>query len=145
GPTGATGPTGDTGPTGAPGADGPAALLVQVPEPAGANCANGGTKIQSGIDSDHDGVLSDAERTSTTYVCDGQPGQTGTPGTPGTLLTVTMEGPGANCSAGGLRIDAGLDGNANGALDPTEVTKTSYVCDGRPGGGGGNGSPDAGA
>ena len=102
-----------------------------------------GDEIQSGVDNDHDGLLSDAERTSTTFVCNGQAGQTGTPGT---LLTVTMEAPGAHCSAGGLRIDIGLDGEElNGALDPAEVTKTSYVCNGTTGGGGSTGSPDAGA
>jgi hypothetical protein len=44
--------------------------LVRVdPEAAGANCANGGVAIQTGLDSNHDGVLQDDEIDSTQFVC----------------------------------------------------------------------------
>jgi hypothetical protein len=54
------------------------------------------------------------------------------PGTPGanSLVKVTAEPPGANCVAGGQRIDVGVDANGNGVLDPSEVTQTAYVCNG---------------
>jgi microcystin-dependent protein len=37
---------------------------------------------------------------------------------------------GANCSGGGTKVDSGLDANANGTLDASEVASTSYVCNG---------------
>jgi hypothetical protein len=48
-------------------------------------------------------------------------------------LLVTSEAPGSNCSTGGSRIDAGLDANGNGVLDPSEATSTQYVCNGAAG------------
>ncbi|AEG92391.1 DUF7151 family protein [Ramlibacter tataouinensis] len=45
------------------------ALVELEAEPAGPRCAAGGTRVQSGIDSDADGVLDDAEVTRTAYVC----------------------------------------------------------------------------
>ena len=35
----------------------------------------------------------------------------------------------SNCPGGGTRIDSGLDSNANGELDSSEVTATEYLCD----------------
>jgi OmcA/MtrC family decaheme c-type cytochrome len=71
--------------------------------------------------------------------CSGQPG---TPGTNGqdALVSTTPEPAGTHCAAGGTRIDVGLDANANGALDASEVTSTSYVCNGADGQDGGNGT-----
>ena len=45
-----------------------------------------------------------------------------------TLVSVSTEGPGAHCAGGGVRIDAGLDGDANGMLAAGEVSGTHYVC-----------------
>ncbi len=45
-------------------------------------------------------------------------------------LLVTNEAPGSNCPTGGSRIDAGLDADRNGVLDPSEATSTQYVCNG---------------
>lgn len=86
GPLGLTGPTGTTGPigiTGATGPQGPAgingvnglnALIKTTVEPAGLNCANGGTKIETGLDANSNGVLdiNEVNLSQTQYVCNGQ-------------------------------------------------------------------------
>ena len=51
------------------------------------------------------------------------------------LIAVTAETAGANCAAGGQRIDTGVDngdgGTADdGTLQAGEVDNTSYVCNG---------------
>ncbi len=73
GATGAVGATGATGATGANGSDGKNTLINTTTEPAGANCANGGTKIEVGLDANNDGVLNSGEINSslTKYVCNG--------------------------------------------------------------------------
>lgn len=64
---------GDTGPAGADGTagnDGLTSLVVQTPLTAGsASCPNGGVKIDSGQDSDSNGVLANNEITDTSFVC----------------------------------------------------------------------------
>jgi hypothetical protein len=49
-------------------------LINTTTEPAGANCANGGTKIEVGLDADGNGILDTGEVNSslTKYVCNGQ-------------------------------------------------------------------------
>jgi hypothetical protein len=69
---------------------------------------------------------------------DGSNGNDGTDGTDGSngndsLVAVVPESPGENCTYGGQRIDVGLDADADGTLDASEVTSTAYVCDGAPG------------
>ncbi len=127
GPVGATGPSGPSGPTGPTGA---MALVSMVPEPAGTNCANGGTKVLSGIDANDNGILDAAEvnASATSYVCNG----VGT----SSLVRTAPEVPGSNCPFGGLRVETGLDANFNGILDDAEVnaSATSYVCALGPGG-----------
>ncbi|KIC64130.1 hypothetical protein RM51_05285 [Chryseobacterium taiwanense] len=46
------------------------------------------------------------------------------------LVKTTIEIAGINCSTGGLKVESGLDINANGILDLSEVTSTNYVCNG---------------
>lgn len=46
------------------------------------------------------------------------------------LVATSNEAPGANCAAGGTKIEAGPDEDSDGVLDPEEVTSTSFVCDG---------------
>ena len=75
------------------------ALVATANEPAGANCSNGGIVINSGNDTDNDGLLDPTEITSTQYVCNGSVGTNGTPGTNG-----------INC----------WDVNGNGLNDPSE-------------------------
>ncbi len=63
---------------------------------------------------------------------DGQNGQSGQDGQNGlnSLITQTALAVGdSNCPGGGTRIDSGLDSNANGELDSSEITATKYLCD----------------
>jgi len=112
---------GPTGPAGA-GSDGTNALTNTSSEPAGANCANGGTKVEVGLDENSNGTLDADEITGTSYVCNGN-------GT-NSLVRTSTEDPGSNCPAGGTKIESGLDTNNNGILDDGEVvaTATTYVC-----------------
>lgn len=75
--TGAAGPTGATGPTGTAGTNGTNglnALIKTTTEPSGANCANGGTKIETGLDINGNGILDVGEVNAgqTTFVCGSQ-------------------------------------------------------------------------
>jgi cysteine-rich repeat protein len=72
GPPGEQGPAGQNGDAGPPGA--PGTLLTVTPEPAGANCASGGQRIDVGADDDRDGVLDGDEIDTTQYVCNGSGG-----------------------------------------------------------------------
>jgi hypothetical protein len=45
-------------------------------------------------------------------------------------VNVTPEPPGPNCANGGERIDIGIDTNGDGILEPNEIQKTAYVCNG---------------
>jgi len=73
GPIGLTGTTGATGPQGVAGANGLNALIKTTTEPAGANCTNGGTKIETGLDVNANGILDAGEvnASQTKYVCNG--------------------------------------------------------------------------
>jgi hypothetical protein len=104
----------------------PRELVKIVPEPAGTNCANGGQAIESGLDTNGDGILEDSEVTSTSYVCAGADGKQ-------TLVRIDPELAGTNCAAGGDAIHTGLDTNGDGILEDSEVTSTSYVCAGADG------------
>jgi OmcA/MtrC family decaheme c-type cytochrome len=110
------------GPAGSSGGDGSNALVTTTTEQAGSNCANGGTKIEVGVDDDGNGVLDAAEVTSTSYVCNG-------PGTV-SLVATSAEPPGASCPWGGTKIETGLDVDNSGVLEPDEVDSmaTTYVC-----------------
>ncbi len=70
GPTGATGAQGIQGVAGTNGLN---ALIKTTTEPAGANCTNGGTKIETGLDANGNGVLdvSEVNVSQTQYVCNG--------------------------------------------------------------------------
>jgi hypothetical protein len=51
---------------------GPGTIVRVEPEPAGANCANGGLKILTGLDDDGDRFLDDEEIDSVQFVCNGE-------------------------------------------------------------------------
>jgi hypothetical protein len=106
---------------------GNASLINTTTEPAGVNCANGGTKIEVGLDSNSNGILDALEinSTLTKYVCN----STSTNGY-NSLINTTIEPLGVNCSNGGIKIEVGLDLNNNGNLDSNEVqtSKTKYLC-----------------
>ncbi len=128
----------------------PNALVATQDEPEGENCADGGVAVRSGVDDDGDGALSEDEVDSTAYLCDGADGVGGVDGTDGAdgedgedgedgasaLVTTTEEPAGDNCATGGVRVEAGVDDDRDGVLDPEEVDATEYIChgdDGAPG------------
>lgn len=114
---------------GASGLNGLNSLTVSATEPAGANCATGGTKVTSGLDTNSDGSLGTGEVTSTSYVCTGATGASGY----NSLSVTVTEAAGSNCATGGLKLTSGLDTSRNGILDSGEVTATTYVCNGATG------------
>lgn len=123
------------------------ALVETGVEPKGENCANGGVKIDSGLDLNADGSLGNSEVQSTQYVChgvhgnDGQDGADGQDGTDGQngkdgispdlsnlLIESVEEAAGENCFHGGTKHQIGLDTNGNGQLDSSEIISGSYTC-----------------
>lgn len=96
--TGPQGPAGANGSNGANGADGKNALVSTTLEPAGANCATGGTKIEVGIDVNGNGILDAGEinASQTKYVCNGAQGpagQNGVNGATGPQGPIGLTGP----------------------------------------------------
>ncbi|HLL05354.1 MAG TPA: hypothetical protein VK539_32595 [Myxococcaceae bacterium] len=123
------------GTSGSSGGNGAQVLVRLEPEPAGTNCAQGGTQVNSGVDTSGNGTLEAAEVTSTAYVCNGANGTQGSAGAPGTksLVRLDPEPAGARCAQGGTAVHSGLDANGNNTLDTAEVTQTQYVCSGPSG------------
>ena len=72
---------GATGPAGANGSQGLNALIKTTLEPIGANCTAGGTKFETGLDANGNGILDAGEINAalTTYVCNGVGVGGGTP------------------------------------------------------------------
>lgn len=129
---------GTDGINGINGTNGSNALVKILSEPAGANCANGGSKIIAGLDGNGNGILDAAEVTSTGYVCNGAAGPAGAAGA-GKLMNIVAEPAGVNCPNGGSKVTTGPDSNGNGMLDAAEVTSTAYLCNGHNGAAGSNG------
>lgn len=101
----------------------PRVLVATATEPRGPNCANGGTVVHSGIDTNLDGRLDDSEVTETAYVCE-------TPDAPPQVLSrVEHVGPGAACAFGGTAVYSGRDLDKNGTLDTPEIESSAFVCD----------------
>ncbi len=73
--------------------------------------------------------------------CQGEEGPIGPSGVDGndgasglnSLVNVATEPTGTNCENGGIKVDVGIDNNANGSLDTDEILSTSYVCNGADG------------
>lgn len=55
------------------GEDGPASLIALTDVPPGPDCANGGTRVEAGVDLNADGVLDAGEVTSQAFVCRPEP------------------------------------------------------------------------
>ncbi|MEW5854330.1 MAG: Ig-like domain-containing protein [Myxococcota bacterium] len=124
----------------------PLSLTQLSDEPAGANCANGGVRIDAGLDDGSgqatpgDGVLQAGEIDQTRYVCNGGDGANGADGTNGTdgsnghssVMNVVPDDSGS-CPNGGHRVDSGVDDNDNGTLEAEEVDATTVICDGANG------------
>jgi ELWxxDGT repeat protein len=146
--TGSSEPDGEAGTDGQDGADGHGALVVTYQEPSGSNCADGGIRIEVGVDDDDDAVLDAGEVDQTQYICDGtdgssgQDGKDGANGTDGTngsgsadsLLSRTSSPSLQECSAGGRIMEQGLDDGdggstaQNGVLEEGEVDFTTKYC-----------------
>ncbi len=129
------GEDGKDGVDGATGTDG--ALINITAEPAETeNCdGKGGTKIETGIDVNDDGVLNEDEITSTQFICNGETGGNGTAGENGSngnnsLVKTTEEPEGTeNCDGkGGKKIEVGTDDNGDGELQDEEVDASTFVC-----------------
>ena len=129
---GAQGPEGPAGNDGADGQDGSTALIDgqdgASTEPAGTNCANGGVKIEAGVDDNGNGQLDSNEVDSTQYICDGGSSAT-------TMLTSYSTPPTSmGCDIGGSVISHGLDNGdgggtaANGQLESGEVDHSTIFC-----------------
>lgn len=140
---------GTDGTNGTNGSNGFNTLSNVTTENPGANCANGGLKVQLGLDTNRNGSLDNEEVVSENYVCHGANGSDGSDGSDGTngtngissITRVTTEDPGANCTSGGLKIEIGMDDvNTDGSLQNEEVDYTYYVCNGADGNDGSNGS-----
>ena len=128
GPQGPPGTNGQDGADGIDGNDGSTALIATSTEPAGANCANGGVKIEAGVDDNGNGQLDSNEVDSTQYICDGGSSAT-------TMLTSYSTPPTSmGCDIGGSVIAHGLDNGdgggtaANGQLESGEVDYSTTFC-----------------
>ncbi|GAB4237001.1 MAG: hypothetical protein Tsb0034_11900 [Ekhidna sp.] len=125
------------------------ALVARTsPENPGSNCEAGGTLVEIGLDDNENNILDDTEVQSSFFVCNGLDGQDGADGSNGgnngtdgstSLIVATPEEPGDNCSAGGIKLQMGIDDNDNGELDAGEVVSTNYICNGEAGSNGTNG------
>ena len=129
------------------GVDGLTSLINTSAEAAGANCANGGTRVDVGLDVNANNVLDAAEITNTAYICNGANGTDGEDGTDGTngsdgadgtdgqpsILRLEAELGGPNCPYSGTRILSGIDDNEDGFLQDTEIDDEAIVCSTSPG------------
>ena len=80
----------------------PANTLVKITEePPGPNCEFGGTRIESGLDTNQNGVLDPDEVANTTFVCNGAPGDEGPEGPGGPEGPEGPGGPGGPEGPGG--------------------------------------------
>ncbi|MFM2037912.1 MAG: hypothetical protein RL432_851, partial [Bacteroidota bacterium] len=121
--TGPQGLTGPAGAAGAAGANGLNALTLTTVEPAGANCATGGVKLEFGPDANLNGILDAGEIVPalTKYVCNGAVGPQGPIGLPG------IPGPQGPAGATGPQGPAGVAGpqgpaGPSGALNAWSLT-----------------------
>ena len=93
-----------------------------------ANCPNGGTQIDTGIDNGagggiaNDGVLEAGEISATQYVCNGTNGAGATSNS--LIATTTLDVGDVHCSNGGTEIDVGIDNGAGGGTPNDGVLET---------------------
>ena len=125
---GSSGTNGTNGTDGQDGSNGLNAIASMTPESAGSNCANGGTRIDVGVDDNSNGVLEASEIDQTQYVCDG--------GSSNNTMLTSISSPSSNmgCDAGGRVVSHGLDNGdgggtyANGVLETGEIDSTTTFC-----------------
>jgi secreted PhoX family phosphatase len=92
-------------------------------------CANGGKKVEFGLDKDSDNILDSDEITQTSYICKEVATETEQVAYNSLKVeTVLVEGD-TNCQNGGTKVEFGLDKDSDNILDSDEITSTSYVCE----------------
>jgi hypothetical protein len=128
--SGADGRPGAAGEPGLAGEDGARAVVATSAEAAGANCANGGIKLESGTDTNNNGALDAGEVTDTQYICNGEEGG-GTDGLQSLIDTTPLPVDGV-CVFGGLQVDYGIDDNDDGDLDSEEIDGSDNLCNACP-------------
>jgi uncharacterized delta-60 repeat protein len=128
-----------TAPAGGDSPGAPSIAYASVAIAPGAQCANGGIRVDMGIDDNRNGRLDPAEIDASEYVCNGADGAAGAPGATA-LVRTTPEPAGLRCAAGGVLIESGVDVDRDGVLDPSEVSTSQYVCNGANGTAGSAGS-----
>ncbi len=116
-----------------PGPAGLNSLVKTTIEAAGVNCTTGGIKMEYGIDVNNNQILESGEVNGsvTKFICNGALGTSGK----NSLTNTTQEVIGENCNSGGIKVEYGIDANANNLLDPNEIdqTLTKFICNGNPG------------
>lgn len=130
---GTPGADGTPGTDGNPGTDGLTSLVVVSKMGPSRSCPPGGQIISAGTDLNGNGILDGSEITSTGAVCNGANGLS-------SLVSTTKEEPGPHCQNGGQMLQTGIDLNHDGALSSSEISQTSYVCDGVDGHDGADGN-----
>lgn len=111
------------GNNGAEGINGYNSLINVMAVAAGWDCANGGYKIQTGLDNNRNGILDLSEIQNTQFICNGINGIN-------SLFSIKTEVAGVNCKTGGFRVDYGRDMNGDGTLDANEIDDFVFVCNG---------------
>ena len=104
---------------GSDGQDGISAGIQTTAEPPGANCANGGIKIE---------VLQDGtvQQDQTQYICNGSNGSGTAENGTNTAIQTAPEPAGENCANGGIKIEVLQDGTV-------QQDQTQYICNGENG------------
>jgi ELWxxDGT repeat protein len=132
GQNGSTGDDGNDGFDGQDGSDGSNTAILTTTESVGANCAEGGIRIDAGIDDNGDGILQASEFDQTQFVCNGFNGSA----SPDTMLTRISAPPlSMGCTAMGRVVENGLDNGdgggvvQNGVLEDGEVDYVATYCD----------------
>jgi hypothetical protein len=114
-------------------------LISVQNESSGNNCISGGFRIETGIDTNNNGILNANEIQAISYVCNGNNGENRLQ----SLIKVSDELAGNKCISGGFKIETGIDINSNSVLDLNEIQSTNYICNGSKGDNGSNGSNGA--
>ncbi len=112
------------------GGNGVNSLIVTTPIEPDTECAEGGVRMDVGIDEDQDGTLQAGEIDATQFICNGSTGDDGNK----SLLNITsFRGTQGRCNNGGLSIQSGIDENNDNILQEGEVITEQLVCNGSDG------------
>ena len=143
GADGSDGSNGQDGVNGADGENGINSLIVSSAEPNGINCANGGTRVDTGMDDNGDNFLSPDEIDDTIFVCNGADGNDGVDGVDGangsstnTMMVARLSIAPAylGCNGTGQLLQQGLDDGSgggiaqNGILESGEIMTSFLIC-----------------